>query len=185
VVHPLQTKRLLLQPLKLSDAAQIQILFPQWGIVRYLTAQVPWPFPADGAFKNIRDRALPAIERGEEWHWSLFLKAAPEELIGRASLYAEDGDNRGYWLGLPWQQQGLMTEACDAVTDYWFDVLKFPVLRVPKAACNIASRRISEKQGMRMVATTERNYVSGRLPAEIWEITAEGWRAQKERRFCQ
>jgi hypothetical protein len=36
-----------------------------------------------------------------------------------------------------------MTEACDAVTDYWFDVLREPVLRVPKAA-NGASRRISE-----------------------------------------
>ena len=36
-----------------------------------------------------------------------------------------------------------MTEAADAVTDYWFNTLKFPVLRVPKAAANIASRRVS------------------------------------------
>jgi hypothetical protein len=28
---------------------------------------------------------------------------------------------------------------------------------------------------MRMVATEERNFVSGRLPCEIWEITAEEW----------
>jgi ribosomal-protein-alanine N-acetyltransferase len=74
-----------------------------------------------------------------------------------------------------------MTEACDAVTDYWFEVLKFPVLRVPKAVANAGSRRISEKQGMRVIAREERDYVSGSLPSEIWEITAEEWRRRKTR----
>jgi len=64
------------------------------------------------------------------------------------------------------------------VTDYWFDTLKFPVLRVPKAAANRASRRISERQRMRLVATEEREYVSGRARTEIWEITAEEWRVR-------
>ena len=72
-----------------------------------------------------------------------------------------------------------MTEACNAVTDFWFDTLHFPVLRAPKAVANVASRRISEKQGMRLVSTEDRDYVSGRLPSEIWEITAEEWRARK------
>ena len=53
-----------------------------------------------------------------------------------------------------------MTEACNAVTDYWFEVLKFPVLRVPKAIANAGSRRISEKQGMRVIAREDRDYVS-------------------------
>ena len=72
-----------------------------------------------------------------------------------------------------------MTEASDAVTDFWFNTLKFPVLRVPKAIANTASRRISQRQGMRVVDTVERDYVSGRLPAEIWEITAEEWNARR------
>jgi ribosomal-protein-alanine N-acetyltransferase len=72
-----------------------------------------------------------------------------------------------------------MTEACDAVTGYWFETLKFPVLRAHKAIANEASRRISEKQGMRIVAAEERDYVSGRLPSEMWEITAEEWRVRK------
>lgn len=74
-----------------------------------------------------------------------------------------------------------MTEAVEAVTDYWFETLKFPVLRVPKAVPNIASRRISEKQGMRIVAIEARDYVSGRFPTEIWEITAEEWRARRSK----
>jgi [ribosomal protein S5]-alanine N-acetyltransferase len=80
---------------------------------------------------------------------------------------------------LPWQKQGLMTEASDAVTDYWFDVLKFPLLRAGKAIANTASRRISEKQGMRVIALEDRDYVSGRFPAEVREITAEEWQARR------
>jgi RimJ/RimL family protein N-acetyltransferase len=70
----------------------------------------------------------------------------------------------------------------DVVTDYWFEALKFPVLRVPKAEGNVASRRISEKQGMRVIARENHDYVSGTLTTEIWEITAEEWREQKAAR---
>ena len=72
-----------------------------------------------------------------------------------------------------------MTEACDAVTDFWFETLKHPVMRVQKAIANEGSRRISQRQGMRIISTGESDYVSGRLPSEIWEITAEDWRARK------
>jgi hypothetical protein len=34
---------------------------------------------------------------------------------------------------------------------------------------------------MRLVGMEERDYVSGRLPAEIWEITSDEWRAWKAR----
>ena len=43
---------------------------------------------------------------------------------------------------------------------------------------NTASRRISDKQGMRVIAVVERDFVSLRLPAEIWGITAEEWNAR-------
>jgi RimJ/RimL family protein N-acetyltransferase len=168
--------------LQIADAEQAQLLFPQWEIVRYLRKFVPWPYPPDGALTWYRDVAIPAMERGQEWHWTLRLKMNPERLIGGIALIQNENDNRGFWLGLPWQGQGLMMEACEAVTDYWFDVLKFPVMRAPKAAPNIASRRISEKQGMRLVGTEEREFVSGQFTAEIWEITAEEWHAHKRNR---
>jgi len=175
----LETPRLLLQPLQLADAEQTQILFPHWEIVRYLTNLVPWPYPPDGAYRWYHDVVLPAIESGTEWHWTLRLKSSPPQMIGSIGLRTTVNNNRGFWLGLPWQGQGLITEGCEAVTDYWFDGLNSPVLRAPKAIPNLASRRISEKTGMRVIATEERDYVSGRFPTEIWEITAEEWRARK------
>ena len=75
-----------------------------------------------------------------------------------------------------------MTEACDAVTEYWFNVLKFPVLRVTKALRMTASRRISERQGMRVISTEDRGYVSGKIPSDLWEITAEEWNARKRKK---
>ena len=116
-------------------------------IVRFLANRVAWPFPPDGVLAYYRDSALPAMERGDEWHWTLRLKTEPDQLIGAVSLMRHENKNRGFWLGLPWQGQGLMMEAVQAATDYWFDVLGFPVLRAPKAIANMASRRISEKTG--------------------------------------
>lgn len=178
----LETFRLLLRPLEIADAAEIQILFPHWEIVRYLANRVPWPYPPDGAYTYYRDTALPAVERGQQWHWTLRLKSNPAALIGCIGLMADERDNRGFWLGLPWHGQGLMSEASDAVTDYWFDTLNFSVLRISKAIANTASRRISVRQGMRVVGREEREYVSGRLPSEVWEITAGEWHAFRSKR---
>lgn len=175
-ITPLVTPRLSLQPLTLADGPAIQQLFPRWEIVRFLNALVPWPYPDDGAWSFLRDIVLPAMAAGRAWFWSIRPKTAPETLIGVISLMAGEEDNRGFWLTPEWQGQGLMREASEAVTDYWFEVLGNPVLRVPKAIANEASRRISQREGMRVVWTGEREFVSGTQPAQVWEITAEEWR---------
>jgi RimJ/RimL family protein N-acetyltransferase len=178
-IPTLATQRLILRPLELADAPQIQAIFPQWEIVRYLTTQVPWPYPDDGALVYVRDLALPAVARGEAWHWTIRRHEEPERLIGLISLMDKPRDNRGLWLDPKFQKQGFMAEASDVVTDYWFDVLGKTVLHIPKATANTPSRRISERSGMRVVDTMERDYVCGRLPAEIWEITRDEWHARR------
>lgn len=177
MIPTLTTERLLLQPLALEDAEQVQQIFPQWEIVRYLNAIVPWPYPPDGALAYYRDSALPAMARGDEWHWTLRLRSGPARIIGVIGLIRGESDNRGFWIVPECRRQGLGTEAVIAVTDYWFNLLGFPVLRAPKAVANVASSRISQKTGMRLIGTIERNLVSGRQPCELWEITAEEWRA--------
>lgn len=176
------TERLILHPLASDDAAQIQEIFPHWEVVRYLRNIVPWPYPRDGARHYIEEIALPAIACGTEWHWTLRLKTEPERVIGAIGLRSNDEDHRGFWLGVPWHGQGLMSEASVWTNDFWFDALGFRLLRVSKAADNLTSRRISEKQGMRLVDMHEKDYVCGRLPSEMWEITAEEWRAWKQAR---
>lgn len=180
MVPTLATSRLWLRPLTLEDASATQKLFPEWEIVRYLSNTFPWPYPVDGARRFYQDEALPAMDRGEAWHWSLRLKTDPETVIGSISLTLGESDHRGFWLALPYHGLGLMSEACVPVTDFWFETLGQPVLRVPKARANEASRRISQKQGMRIVWSGEKDYIGGRMPADLWEITAEEWRRFRE-----
>jgi len=176
----LETARLLLLPLRLEDAEQVQPLFGQWEIVRDLAAFVPWPYPADGSYTFYRDIALPAVERGEQWHWTLRLKSDPGRIIGAVSLQLGD-TNRGFWVAREFQGRGLATEATEAVTEYWFDVLDQPVLRTYKAVRNAASSRVSAKTGMRMTGLRDMDSVSGVQPSELWEITAAEWRSHRAR----
>lgn len=178
-VPTLETRRLLLRPIELADAAQAQALFPRWEIVQYMNPHVPWPYPPDGALTFFRDVAIPAMERGDAWHWSLRERGAPDQLVGCISLMRGERENRGFWVGQPWQGRGYAAEACEAVVGYWFEVLGFEVLRVAKAVTNEASRRISVSEGMRVVATEERDFVSGRHLAETWELTRAEWRAMR------
>jgi RimJ/RimL family protein N-acetyltransferase len=175
------TERLILRPLAMEDAEQILRIFPHWEIVRHLLDRVPWPYPEDGAESFLRDVALPAMERGDEWNWSLRLREKPEELIGVITLRCGERSNRGFWLGLEWQGRGLMSEAADWVTDYWFDVLGFKVMRVAKSKGNPSSRRISEKQGMRLMGHDVKEFVSGPAETDLWELTAEEWRRNRDK----
>jgi [ribosomal protein S5]-alanine N-acetyltransferase len=171
------TPRLILHPLALADAAEVQPLFAHWEIVKLFNSRVPWPFPADGVETYYRDDALHAIELGDEWHWMLRLKDDPKaRIIGSIALVRQGNNNRGFWIASEWQGQGLMTEAAKEATRFWFEDLNQPILRIKKARDNAASRAISLRQGMRCIEQTEDDYVSGRLPTEIWELTAEDWR---------
>jgi hypothetical protein len=79
LIPALATERMILRPLEAGDHVQVQRLFPQWDVVRYLNDRVPWPFPENGVEEYQRDFALPAMERGEEWHWTLRLLERPGE----------------------------------------------------------------------------------------------------------
>ena len=122
----LHTPRLILCPLELADAEQVQKIFPYWEIVRYLEKVVPWPYPPDGAYTFYRDIALPAIERGEAWHWTLRLKSAPDQVIGNITLRTGETKNAVCGWAFPGKDRGRMSEACDVVTTIGSKCSSFP-----------------------------------------------------------
>jgi RimJ/RimL family protein N-acetyltransferase len=179
MIPQLETPRLILRPLELADASRTQQLFPRWEVVKHLANRFPWPYPPDGALTYYRDIALPSMARGDEWHWTLRRKTDPAEHIGCVSLFKGEIGNRGFWLGLPWHRQGFMSEAVDAANDFWFNTLDFPRMTVVKAIANTGSRRISQNNGMRLIAAQQIDCIAGRLPGEVWSITAEEWRRHR------
>ena len=68
-----------------------------------------------------------------------------------------------------------MREACRIINAYWFETLSRPVMQVPKAVANPASRRVSEHEGMRLVGVREGNFVCGLMRVEVWEMTRTEW----------
>jgi len=177
----LETDRLVLRPLRSEDAPTLQRRFPQWEVVRYLYARVPWPYPADGAAVHIA-RCLGEMVRHEKHHWSIRLKGGPDELIGGISLWSDDGairDQRGFWLDPEFKGRGLMTEAAERVTEYAFRELGWPHLWLSNAGANRASARIKEKQGARLVDHEPCRFVFGESRRMVWLLTREDWLARR------
>ena len=88
-----------------------------------------FPGPIRPTARATSSRTWPclAMARGQQWHWSIREQAAPEALIGVISLMDDEPDNhRGFWLAPAWQGRGYMSEACEAVTGYWFETLGKP-----------------------------------------------------------
>lgn len=174
----LETARLILRPLEARDTEAVQRIFPQWEVVRWLHAGVPWPYPADGAATNMA-QCLAQRARGEKFYWAITRKAAGDDaLVGRIDLWPFDGvvrDTRGFWLDPALWGQGLMTEAAEAVTAYAFETLGWPELYLTNAVENLASGRVKEKQGAELIAVEPRDYVGGRGESQVWRLTRAAW----------
>jgi RimJ/RimL family protein N-acetyltransferase len=176
----LETQRLILRPLAERDVPAIQYIFPQWELVKYLSATIPWPYPANGAATKMAE-CLEKRARGEQFYWAITLKGS-DDLRGRIDLWplpADRRDMRGFWLDPLLHGQGLMTEAAEAVTAYAFERLAWPFLYLTNAVGNRASARVKEKQGAIEVGREPFQYVSGEGEKQIWLLTREAWLARR------
>ena len=174
----IQTQRLILRPLALSDATAIQRHFNNWNVIKTLGAVVPWPYPADGAETFIK-RELAKIAAGEEiYPWVLVLRSGDGEAIGtinfRARTEGRKG-NRGFWLAEPYWKKGLMTEAVAAVNDFAFLTLGLESFVVCNVASNVASRRVKQKTGAEFLGYIEFPHHNGESKTEQWKVTRESW----------
>ena len=174
----LQTARLVLRPLALSDAPDIQRQFNNWNIIRHLARVVPWPYPDDGAETFIKLQ-LDQLAAGEEiYQWVLALRPGDGEAIGNIHFRprAESAKgNRGFWLAEPYWNRGLMTEAIVAVNDFAFHTLGLESFDVCNAATNVASRRVKQKTGAEFVGYVELDHHDGQSRTERWRVTRENW----------
>ena len=174
----IETQRLILRPLALSDAPAIQRHFNNWNVIKTLATVVPWPYPEDGAESFIK-RELDKIAAGEEsYQWVLVLRTGDGEAIGNINFRPRaDGrkGNRGFWLAEPYWNQGLMTEAIAAVNDFAFLTLGLDHFHVCNAQSNVASRRVKQKTGAEFAGFVELPHHNGESRAEKWKVARETW----------
>lgn len=145
MIPRLETPRLLLRKLEPADAVEVQKLFPHWEIVKYLAKRVPWPYPDDGGFDVLPGRC--ASGHGARRRLALVTEINTRSgATHRRGVTDEGRERQSRFLdGIALARTRSDERSGRGGTDYWFDVLGFPVLRAPKAVVNTASRRISKK----------------------------------------
>ena len=144
----LKTPRLHLRPFALSDAGEVQRLAGEKE-VSATTASLPHPYPNGAAEEWIATHAAKWSAR-EELIFAITLKT-PSQLIGSISLVLLPADEKaelGYWVGVPYWNQGYATEAARAAIDYGFRLLGLNRVQAHHLATNTASGRVMEKAGM-------------------------------------
>jgi ribosomal-protein-alanine N-acetyltransferase len=177
----LETRRLVLRPIVAGDIDANRRRFDQWDVAKYLSSSVPWPLPENN-FEDAMADTLAKMANRERCSWAITLRGGDDEMIGRLDLWADDGvsrDQRGFWLDPEFWGQGLMTEAANRVTDFALIDSGWPHLWLNNAEANIASHRVKEKQGARIVERTPKRYVYGEGVRVIWLLTREAWLARR------
>ena len=181
-IPTLNTARLVLKGVTMEDVPSYSRYFVDYDVIRYLSAEVPWPYPENGVKDYIEQVVLP--QQGKDrWAWGIFLKEQPDQLIGCIDLWREGKpEHRGFWLAKPFWGGGIMTEANFPVIDVAFNELGFERLIFANALGNIASRRIKEKTGCQFIGLKATAFVDPLLKeSEIWELSKENWLSFKNR----
>lgn len=170
-----ETSRLILKEVTMADVPAYEKYFVDYEVIRNLAAAVPWPYPKNGVEQFLK-MTLPH-QGNNRWLWGIFLKSNPTELIGAVDLYREGKpENRGFWLGRPFWQQGIMTEAVTPVIDCAFSQLGFEKLIFANAVGNEGSHQVKVKTGARQIGVEPAKFVDPRFTEhELWELTKEEW----------
>jgi [ribosomal protein S5]-alanine N-acetyltransferase len=118
----IETKRLLLRPLREEDAPAMALALNNYDVAKNL-ARVPFPYSVEDAkfFINLQRKFGP-----DSLVCAIAFKCAPDELIGIVAY--EDNLEFGYWLSEACWRMGLMSEAAAAVVEHAFVVTKLEYL---------------------------------------------------------
>lgn len=146
----LETERLILRPLRQTDAPRLFPLINDPDVAAYIPA-LPHPYPENTLPEWIR-RAEEAMARKERFEFAILLKETGGP-IGVCTLSGISWDNRnaelGYWLGKPYWGRGIMTEAAKAVVAFGFDTLGLERIYSSCFEQNLASAKVLKKAGQR------------------------------------
>lgn len=118
----LETERLVLRRLTAADA---EAVFRNWASDPEVTRFLTWPTHTDvKVTEKIIGSWLPMYEKKDYYHWTITLKENGDEAIGAIHGLVNDDLEQvqiGYCLGRPWWHRGIMSEAAQAVIDFFFD----------------------------------------------------------------
>lgn len=153
----IETQRLLLRPYVPDDWAHVHEYASQPEFSRFEA----WGPNSAEETKRFVGACIASMARSPILGYQLAVVLRTENrLIGGCTLQ-QKGDGReafiGYAIGPAFQRKGYATEAAAALVELGLDTLGLGRIYAECNAQNIASRRVLEKVGMRMVSLRERH----------------------------
>ena len=139
----LKTARLVLRPLRSSDAEALLPVFSDADTMRYWSHS---PIKSISEMQEIIARNLPPQNRASG---SFAITRDGGQAMGCVNFYAERDSisGIGYILGKAWWGHGFVAEALRAAVDHGFDTLKLHRLWLEIDPRNIGSVRVAQKAG--------------------------------------
>jgi [ribosomal protein S5]-alanine N-acetyltransferase len=148
----LYTDRLILRPFQRSDGPRVQLLAGD-ELVAATTLNLPHPYTEGLAEEWIATHEDEFIQRKSVIN-AICLKE-DEKLIGAIGLMLKpehDLGELGYWIGVPYWNNGYCTEACKAVMEYGFMTFGLNKIFANYFEGNEASGKVMKKLGMQYEA---------------------------------
>lgn len=160
-----ETKRLLLRPLKQSDAIDI---FENWASDEDFPKYMTW-----SAHKNIEetkkivDMWIKEYEDPKAIRFMIVLKST-NEVIGKIDVVkiVDDIPEIGYLIMKKYWNNGYMSEACNCVINYIF-TLGYKNIIIEAMKENIASNKVIMKCGGKFIGSKIQFYEAKNLNAEV------------------
>ncbi|MEQ1795106.1 MAG: GNAT family N-acetyltransferase [Nitrospira sp.] len=154
----LGTARLTLRQFLPTDAARIHQLAGAEEVAT--NTFLPHPYEAGMAEEWIANQQ-PDYDAGKSAYFAITL-AQDQTMMGSIGLEISQLHRHarlGYWLGLPYWNNGYATEAVKAVLDYGFNRLSLNRIYSPHFLGNTASGRVLQKAGMTYEGRMREHYV--------------------------
>ncbi len=118
----IETERLILRRITAEDAAA---MYKNWASDPEVTRFLTWPAHQNmDVTRYVIGTWLPLYEKSDYYHWAITLKENGDEPVGTIhGLVNDDLESIqiGYCLGRKWWHRGIMSEAAQAVIDFFFD----------------------------------------------------------------
>ena len=151
VFPSIDTPRLFLRELKTKDAEQVLFLRSDKEVNKFIKRQTPTKI--QDAIDFIHKIQL-GYRKRETINWVICLKDKPQ-MIGSICLWNYSLDRKtaevGYDLNPSFQNQGIMTEALQAVLNFGFDTLQFDRIKAFTHYANENSKSLLTKNAFTLV----------------------------------
>jgi RimJ/RimL family protein N-acetyltransferase len=164
-----------LRAARLEDAKAVAALANDRRIAEN-TARIPHPYQVTDAEKFIGG----ANKNGEA---AFLITLRDRTVVGACGImfHYNETPELGYWLGVPYWNQGYATEALHALIDYAFTDLAHETLQAGARVTNPASRRVLEKCGFQWtgVGLYRIDAIKSSAPIDRFRLERGIWSALK------